>query len=72
MGRANKHDVTVTAADQLDAAKDERAHQRFAQLGIRLDESEQLFAIELDHCARFNGLNASQGSATSQQSAFAG
>jgi hypothetical protein len=70
--RANQHDVTRAAGDQLDAAKDERPHEDLAQLGIRLDESEQLFASELDHLARRGGPNPGQVRATGQHRAFAG
>ena len=45
-------DVAEAAGDQLDAAEDERPHQDLAQLGVGLDQPEQLLAIELDHLAR--------------------
>ena len=72
MRRANQHDVTISAGDQLDAAEDERPHEDLAQLGIRLDESEQLFPSELDRLAKRDGLNPRQTWATSQHGAFAG
>jgi hypothetical protein len=64
--------VAIAACDQLDAAEDERSHEDVAQLGIGLDEPEQLFAIELDHLARFNRANPRQGSAAGPHGAFAG
>ena len=67
---ANQHDVTITAGDQLDAAEDERPHEDLAQLGIRLDKSEQLFTGELDHLARRDGPNPRQSSATRQHGAL--
>ena len=52
MRRADEHDVAEAARDQLDAAQDERPHQDLAQLGVGLDERQQLLAIELDDFAR--------------------
>src|SRR6266478_6469302 len=72
MRRANQNDVTIATGDQLDAAENERPHEDLAQLGVRLDESEQLFPSELDRLARRDGPNPRQTSATSQHGAFAG
>ena len=72
MGRANQDDVAVAACNQLDAAEDERPHEDVAQLGIRLDQSEQLLAIELDHLARLADPRPRQRSPAGQHGAFAG
>ena len=53
--RANHDDIAKVAGDQLDAAEHERPHEDVAQLGIGLNQGEQLFAIELDHLARLGG-----------------
>ena len=53
MRRADHDDVAQIARDQFHAAQDERAHQDLAQLGVGLDQGEQLLAIELDHFAGF-------------------
>ena len=71
MRRSNQNDVTKAAGDQLAAPEDERPHEDLAQLGIRLDESEQLFPSELDYLARRDGQKPRQSSATSQHGAFA-
>ena len=72
MRRANQDDVAIAAGNQLDAAEDERPHEDLAQLGVRLHESEQLFAIELDHLAGLAGAHPRQRPAASQHGAFAG
>jgi hypothetical protein len=53
MHRANQHGIAKAAGDQFDAAEDERPHQDFAQLGVRLHERQQLVPIELDHLSWF-------------------
>ena len=65
-------DVAEAAGDQLDAAQDERPHQDLAQLGVGLDEREQLLAIELDHFARLADAQARQRPAAGDHVAFAG
>ena len=72
MNRANQDDVAIAAGDQLDAAEDERTHEDVAQLGIRLDQCEQLFAIELDHFAGTGRPDPRQGATAGQHGAFPG
>src|SRR5258708_5253829 len=72
MRRANQDDVAIAAGDQLDAVEDERPHEDLAQLGVCLNESEQLFSSELDHFATRDGPNPHQRPATGQHRAFAG
>ena len=49
--RANHDDVADVVGDKLAAAQDERPHEDLAQLGVGLDEREQLLASELDDFA---------------------
>ena len=72
MRRANQDDIAVAAGNQLDASEDERAHEDVAQLGVRLDESEQLLAIELDHLAWLADPGPRQRPSAGQHVAFAG
>src|SRR5439155_12747794 len=72
MRRANQHDVAIAAGNELDAAEDERPHEDLTQLGVCLNESEQLFPSELDHFATRDGPNPHQRPATGQHRAFAG
>src|SRR5437773_3637125 len=46
--RADEHDISVAAGDQLEAAQNERAHQDLTELSVRLNDREQRVAIELD------------------------
>ena len=50
--RADDDDVTQIARDQLEAAQNEGPHQDLAQLGIGLDQREQLLAIEFESLRR--------------------
>src|SRR5215510_407008 len=53
MAGANQNQVTDSASDQLQSAKNIRAQKDVAQLTIGLDEVEQIFAFYLDQLARF-------------------
>jgi hypothetical protein len=72
MRRANHHDVAIATRDHLEAAENKRPHEDLAQLGIRLNESEQLFTSELDDLASLDGPNPHQRTATGQHGALAG
>ena len=51
MIRADEHHVAEVAIDERETAKDERAHEDLAELGVRLHDLQQVLAIELDHVA---------------------
>jgi pyruvate/2-oxoglutarate dehydrogenase complex dihydrolipoamide dehydrogenase (E3) component len=48
---AEQHRITVTSADQFCAPQDERAHNDIANLGVRLQESQQLLSFNGDRFA---------------------
>jgi hypothetical protein len=56
--RANHDDISKLAGDQLETADHERPHENLAQLGVGLNQGEQLFTLELNH---FTGLARSRG-----------
>ena len=72
MRRANQDDVAVATCDELHAAEDEGPHEYVAQLGIGLDQAEQLFAIHLDHLAGLADSRPCECSSARQHGAFAG
>ena len=72
MRRSDDDDVADAARDQLGAAKNEGAHQDGAQLGVRLDERQQLLPIELDHLAGCAHLQARDGAPAGDHRRLAG
>src|SRR3984893_16267592 len=49
VGRPNHDDIAKLVCDQLQAAEHERPHENLAQLGVCLNQGEQLFTLELNH-----------------------
>src|SRR6266545_2289773 len=60
MIRSEQQHVAEALIDQLQAAQDERAEENVAQLGIGLDELEQLLARDLDDVRRRARLDAGE------------
>src|SRR5258705_6814718 len=52
--RAKDDHIAESSIEQHDSAKDERAHEDLAQLGVRLQHREKTVAIDLDD---FTGLD---------------
>ena len=63
MRRSDEHGVARPAADQLDASKNERPHQDFAELGVVLDQRHHLIAIQLEEFAGVAGAQPEQRAA---------
>jgi hypothetical protein len=57
---SDEHDIAEFVRDQRQAAKDERAHEDLAQLGVRLHEQEQLIAHQVEHLAVLGHTNADE------------
>ena len=57
---SDEHGIAEPARHQRDAPQDKGAHDDFAQVGVGLDQRQQLLAIHLDHFARFHGASAHQ------------
>ena len=71
MSRADEDRIAESACDQLHPAKDERAHQDLADLGVGLHDRKQAFTIQLAHFARFAHLRPQQGTAAGEHVHFA-
>src|SRR3989454_5247583 len=72
MVRSQYDHVTVTAVDQLQATQDERAQEYVAQLGVGLDQLEQLVALHFDHVTGHGGGDPAEKVAAGQDRALAG
>jgi len=48
-GRANHDGIAKLVGDQLETAEHERPHENLAQLGVCLNQREELFPLELYH-----------------------
>src|SRR5436190_22940755 len=70
--RGDDYDVTQALRDQLQSEEDERAHECLAQLRIRLDQRQELLAIELDHFASLADAQTCNCAAAANHGAFAG
>ena len=57
------HGVTQPTCNQGGPAEHERAHQDIAQVGIVLNDREQMLAIDLDHFAGHQGADANEARA---------
>ena len=72
MHRAYERDVPKLVSDQLHPPKDEGPHQNLAELGVGLHERQHMFAIQLDHLARFARPRADQRAPARDHGGFAG
>ncbi len=72
MPRPQQNYVSQTAADQRDAAKDEGAHEDFAQLCVARDQSSQVAAAHLQEFAGLCNAAAHQAAAARDHGHFPG
>ena len=52
MIRSDQHNVSEAVRDNLDSAEDESPHENVAEFAIRLYQSHQVFAIDIEHFSR--------------------
>ena len=55
VSRADEHNISIAARNQLEPAQDESAHHDLTQLAVGLNERQQRVAIELDDFAWLSG-----------------
>ena len=65
--RAEDDDVAEVAVEEQRAAKNERAHEDFAELCIGLHEAEKVVALHLDHLTSHRRPNGRQATAAGEQ-----
>ena len=61
---SDQHDVADAAGDQPRPPQEKRAHEDLAQIGVCLDELQQLLVIDLDDLACFAGADGKDCSPT--------
>ena len=71
MIRADYDHVSEILGEELNASKDERAHQDFAQLCIGLDDDQQFLPVHLDDFTRLGDSNRRETAPPCQQGYFA-
>src|SRR6187431_1236864 len=57
----DEHGVPEAAIDQLRPAENEGTHQDVAQLGVGLNDGEEMLPVDLDHLTRSDGADANHG-----------
>src|SRR5579884_3682126 len=67
-----KDETPVTAADEFEAAQDERAHEHFAELGVFSDERAEGVPGEFDEIAGFDDASANENAAAGNHGEFPG
>src|SRR5439155_11507168 len=72
MRRPQDHDVADATVDQLHPPQYERTHEYVAQLGIGLDEGQQVVAIDLDDLAVRTSPDLGERGAAREHRDFAG
>src|ERR1700675_3393148 len=61
MMRTQQDNVALAAADELQPAEDEGAHENLAQLGVLRDERPQSLSAQLEKLTRLSDAAAHQG-----------
>src|ERR1700747_1189636 len=69
---AEKDQAPVAAADEFEAAEDESAHEKFAELGVFGDERAEGVASEFDEIAGLDDACAHGDAAAGNPGGFAG
>src|SRR5262249_38119531 len=72
MIRPHHDDISKPLGDQFYSAGNESPHDDLADLAVGLHQSDQVFAIQLDHFARFPGATMNKHGAAREHVAFAG
>ena len=70
--RPDEDDVAISAVDQFGAPQDERPHQDVAQFGVRLNDTEELLAADLDDLTRLAHAQPCHRAPSGQHVALAG
>ena len=71
MRRSDEHHVAKATLDQSNASENERAHDDVTQLAVRLEETQQVGSIELNHLAIFHRADDGQRATAGKQVRFA-
>ena|SRR5579872_1824383 len=69
---AEKDETPIAAADEFEAAEDESAHEKFAELGVFGDERAEGVAGEFDEIAGLDDASADEDPAAGNHGEFAG
>ena len=72
VGRSQHDDIAKLVGDQLKAAEHERPHKNLAQLGVCLNQGEQLFTLQLNHFTGLAHAQAAHRPTTGDHDGFAG
>src|SRR5262245_22374324 len=72
MTRSNQHDITETVRNALHSAENKSAHHDVAEIAVRLYETHQMLAIDIDYFAGFACPDLDEAAAAGKDVDFSG